>query len=191
MAPLSILRGGASTALLEPDARSTSTAALEASLARKAAAGDAPAQRRALEIAGPSMLRVVRTVLGTTAAEAEDVTQEALIAFVDALGSFRGDCGLRHYGCRIAARMAVRFRRRDRGRRARRQESALEQQVLAEGPTVAATAVAASRRKALLRELLDDIPEEQAESLVLRVVLGYSLADVAAAAHHRTMTRSR
>jgi RNA polymerase sigma-70 factor (ECF subfamily) len=40
---------------------------------------------------------------------------------------------------------------------------------------------AAEQRKAMLRRLLEELPENQAETLALRVVLGYSLADVSAA----------
>lgn len=39
---------------------------------------------------------------------------------------------------------------------------------------------AAARRCALLRELLEDLPEPQAEALALRTMLGYSLKEVAA-----------
>lgn len=39
----------------------------------------------------------------------------------------------------------------------------------------------AARRTALLRELLYQIPEEQAEALALRVVLGWTLEEVASA----------
>jgi RNA polymerase sigma factor (sigma-70 family) len=37
------------------------------------------------------------------------------------------------------------------------------------------------RRRELLRELLEDLPEEQAEALTLRVVMGWSLEEVAQA----------
>ena len=38
-----------------------------------------------------------------------------------------------------------------------------------------------ARRKALLRTLLDELPDVQAETLALRIVLGHSLAEVAEA----------
>jgi RNA polymerase sigma-70 factor (ECF subfamily) len=37
------------------------------------------------------------------------------------------------------------------------------------------------RRRAVLRRLLDDLADEQAEALALRVVLGWSLDEIAAA----------
>ena len=39
----------------------------------------------------------------------------------------------------------------------------------------------ASRRQALLQELIDELPEPQAETLALRVVVGLSLKETAAA----------
>ncbi len=39
---------------------------------------------------------------------------------------------------------------------------------------------AANRRKELLRSLLDNLPDEQAEALAMRVVLGWSIKEIAA-----------
>jgi RNA polymerase sigma-70 factor (ECF subfamily) len=39
----------------------------------------------------------------------------------------------------------------------------------------------AARRRALLRDVVADLPEAQAEALILRSVLGYSFEEVAAA----------
>ena len=41
--------------------------------------------------------------------------------------------------------------------------------------------VSVERRKRALRDLLSDLPEEQADALALRVMLGWSLEDVARA----------
>ena len=41
--------------------------------------------------------------------------------------------------------------------------------------------VLATRRRELLRELLEELPEEQAEALTLRVIMGWSLEEVASA----------
>ena len=42
-------------------------------------------------------------------------------------------------------------------------------------------AASAQRRKTMLRELLEEIPDEQAESMALRFMLGWSLEEVARA----------
>jgi RNA polymerase sigma-70 factor (ECF subfamily) len=154
-------------------------------LVAAAAAGNAGCARRLLERVAPSVHRVVRTVLGPSfssgsgGARVEDVTQDALLAVVHALGSFRAECGVVHYACRIAARVAM------TARRARAAEIAvepldLETEAALEAP-VAGDDPEAPRRRALLRALLDELPEAQAETLVLRVMLGYSLQEVAEA----------
>ncbi len=151
-----------------------------AELARQASEGDRRAVEQVLREVGPSMLRVVRVVLGVRAGEAEDVFQESLLALVGALPSFRGECGLRHFGCRIAARTAVRARRRVHTAEERKRSWFRKTSPVNQEPPTPGKQVTASHRKEALRKLLGEIPEEQAETLVLRVVLGYSLGDVAA-----------
>jgi RNA polymerase sigma-70 factor (ECF subfamily) len=127
----------------------------------------------------PSVHRVVRGVLGPPAgrgAAVEDVTQEALLGLVHALGAFRGECGFVHYACRIAARTAM------AARRARAAEPHVEPLQEEEGTAeIADEDPEAPRRRALIRALIDELPEPQAETLVLRVMLGCSLAEVAQA----------
>jgi RNA polymerase sigma-70 factor, ECF subfamily len=144
-------------------------------LVAAAGRGDPASVRRVLGRVAPSVQRVVRAVLGPASGYAEDVTQDALLAVVHALGSFRGECGFLHYACRIAARVAVAARR---ARAAQVEtldmDSALELPIPGDDPE-------APRRRALLRALLDELPSAQAETLVLRVMLGYSMAEVAEA----------
>jgi RNA polymerase sigma factor (sigma-70 family) len=164
--------GGRSAAPEAPRLREDELRAVAA-----AAAGDPASVRRVLVRVAPSVQRVVRTVLGPAGAHAEDVTQEALLAVVHALGSFRGECGFVHYACRIGARVAV------VARRARAAEVVVEP-LDAEGARdlpVPGDDPEAPRRRALLRALLDELPEAQAETIVLRVMLGYSMAEVAEA----------
>jgi RNA polymerase sigma-70 factor (ECF subfamily) len=146
-------------------------------LAARAAAGDALAARRLLERVAPSVHRVVRAVLGPRGTPPDDVTQDALVAVVHALASFRGECGLVHYACRIAARVAMAARR---ARAADPKVLSLEEEEALEVP-VAGDDPEAPRRRALVRALLDELPEAQAETLVLRVMLGYSIGEVAEA----------
>ena len=161
-------------------ARASSIDASERELISTAADGDRAAIGQLLRGVGPSMLRVVRTILGVDAVDAEDVFQESLLALVGALPSFRGDCGLRHFSCRIAARTAVRSRRRAREAETRHLAAMNREIPLREQPPTPGSLVASEQRKAMLRRLLEELPEVQAETLALRVVLGYSLADVAA-----------
>jgi RNA polymerase sigma factor (sigma-70 family) len=150
------------------------------SLVERAAAGDEQAMRRLLGELGRTIAGVVHGVLGSNHPDAPDVTQEAMVAFVRALGPFRGECDVRHYAKRIAVRVSMAARRKLASDLARKQGQDADSLAI-EAPDAMVDA-AASRRRALLRELLADLPESQAEALVLRVVLGLSLEDAAASA---------
>jgi RNA polymerase sigma-70 factor (ECF subfamily) len=152
-------------------------------LVAAAAGGSAPAARRVLERVAPPVHRVVRTVLGPARAHktlAEDVTQDALLAVVHALGSFRGESGFVHYACRIAIRVAVAARRARAAEAAVATSVSLDDEAALEIP-LAGDDPEAPRRRALLRALLDELPEAQAETLVLRIMLGFSIAQTAEA----------
>jgi RNA polymerase sigma-70 factor (ECF subfamily) len=128
----------------------------------------------------PRMAGVVRVVLGAGHADVDDVMQQSLIAFVQALPSYRGECAPPRFASRIAVRTAMAARRRSRARSARHDDLADPDMMPAGGPALA-EAPHAERRKAVIRELLEQLPEEQAESLALRVVLGWTLEEVAEA----------
>jgi RNA polymerase sigma-70 factor (ECF subfamily) len=147
-------------------------------LAKSAAGGDERAMKRLLETVSPRIERVVRVIMGGGDADADDVSQLALIAFTQAMPAFRGECEPTHYASRIAVRTALNARRRSRAQRARHDD--LEDNDVAGGSTPHDDAIA-ERRKKLVRELLGVIPPEQAEALALRVALGWSLEEIAAA----------
>jgi RNA polymerase sigma-70 factor (ECF subfamily) len=146
-------------------------------LARTAATGDVQAMAHLLRLVAPRVATTVRAVMGAHL-DCDDVVQQSLIALVQALPAFRGDCEPASYACRIAVRTAVAARRRARTH-ASRNESFDDQP----HPTTDALDLdaASARRTTLIRELLEEIPVEQAECLVLRVVLGWSLEEVASA----------
>lgn len=150
-------------------------------LARRAADGDAEATRRLLEAVSPAVYRVARTVLGASNADAQDAAQESLVALAGALDSFRGESGVLHFACRIALHVSVSARRRLRTRRSAVGGLALESSVAAEVTPRSDDEVAAARRRELLRSLLDTLPEEQAETMGLRFMLGCTLREVAEA----------
>ena len=149
-------------------------------LARLAGTGDPAATRRFLDRVWPTLSRVVSGVLGSHHPEVDDVIQQSLIAVLQALSAFRGDCHPAGYASRIALHVALRARRNAAVRRNRSQTLA---QISAAEPDAVwpGCEVSAERRKRALRDLLTDLPEEQADALALRVVLGWSLEDVAQA----------
>ncbi|MFO0680046.1 MAG: RNA polymerase sigma factor [Polyangiaceae bacterium] len=147
-------------------------------LARAAAAGDTAATAKLLRMVAPKMMRVVRAMLGSQHPDVDDVLQQALIGLVRALPAFRGECDPAGYASTIAVRKALAVRKRGRVERGRRDDDAVAEDTRADGPSPGDEAVSA-KRKALLRDLLADIPEEQAEALALRTMLGWSLEEIA------------
>lgn len=128
-------------------------------LARLAASGDTEATARVLRLVAPEVLRVVRGVMGPYSADVDDAVQQALIALIHALPSFRGECAPQGYACRIAFRTALSVRKRaHRGERRRAGEIAADELVAGAEPRIDD----ATRRTELLRSLLEDIPQEQA-----------------------------
>lgn len=155
-------------------------AAALTALARLAGSGDPVATRAFLDRIWPALARVVNGVLGARHPEVEDVIQLALIAVLRALSAFRGDCHPAGYASRIALHVALRARGNAALRRSRNASFAL---ISASDPDALwpGCEVSAERRKKVLRDLLTELPEEQADALALRVMLGWSLEEVAQA----------
>ncbi|HEV3192460.1 MAG TPA: RNA polymerase sigma factor [Polyangiaceae bacterium] len=150
-------------------------------LASDSMRGDAQALRTLLIALGPTLMRVVRAVLGVNHADVDDVLQEAMVAVHDALPSFRGDCKTVHFACRIAVNVAMNARRRA-GYRMRHTPLVSSEELAAcaaDGPSPA-EALAAGRRREALRELLGALPPAQCEVLALHILLGYSVEETAA-----------
>jgi RNA polymerase sigma factor (sigma-70 family) len=149
-------------------------------LATRAAAGDLAATQEFLAYVWPTLTRVATGVLGARHADLDDAVQQSMIALVRALPAFRGECHPAGYASRITLRVALRVRKgtkRDANRRETLGQLGPDED---HAPAVSEAALAARRRE-LLRELLEDLPEEQAEALTLRVVMGWSLEEVARA----------
>ena len=147
-------------------------------LARLAASGDSAATGKLLRALSPRLVRVVRTVLGGMHPDVDDAVQQALIGFVQALPAFRGDCEPIGYATVIAVRAAVAVRKRARNDRARRDDDAEMDAMPGHRPTPGEE-LAAHRRKELVRDLLAELPSEQAEALAMRIALGWSLEEIA------------
>src|SRR5258708_31173394 len=101
------------------------------------------------------------------------------MALRDALRIFRRESSVVQYAKQGAVRTALAARRRWRSREQRlqefRRESETDDSTLTDDPLVRA------RRTAAFRALLDDLPDAQAETFALRVVLDYTLPQVASA----------
>ncbi len=149
-------------------------------LANRAAAGDLAATQEFLAYVWPTLTRVAAGVLGARHADLDDAVQQSMIALVRALPAFRGECHPAGYASRITLRVALRVRRNVKRDTTRRE--ALGELESGDGAALSTNDDAlGSRRRELLRELLEDLPEEQAEALTLRVVMGWSLEEVSRA----------
>jgi RNA polymerase sigma-70 factor (ECF subfamily) len=148
-------------------------------LARAAAQGDSAATGQLLRTLAPRLGRVVRAVLGGGHPDLDDAIQQSLIGLVQALPAFRGDCEPLGYATIIAVRTAVATRKRSRSDQSRREDGVEADLMEGHHPSPGDEA-AAAHRKELLRGLLDDLPSEQAEALAMRVVLGWSIKEIAA-----------
>jgi RNA polymerase sigma-70 factor (ECF subfamily) len=139
-------------------------------------AGDPTAICELLRELAPEIARVVRSILGPHDMSVEDAVQDGLLSLMHALPTFRGDCGIRRYANRIAARTALLARRRTRASRQRETRFSLDEQP---PQYVAGRQDLALRRKAFVHRMFDVLPEAQAEALALRFLLGYSLQEIA------------
>jgi RNA polymerase sigma factor (sigma-70 family) len=150
-------------------------------LAHAAIDGDVVALRTLLTAVAPSILRVVRRVIGGWHPDVEDVAQECAVDFVSALRRFRGESSIRHFAARVALRSAMNARRRQR---AAKRNHGLSNELDADETAfegAAPDALVASRVGVqLARELCDALPPAQAEALALHCVLGYTMSEVAA-----------
>jgi len=153
-----------------------------APLVDRANEGDRAAVEKLLASVAPAMLRMVRTILGRAHPDVPDVTQEALLALPGALLGFRKESSVKQYARQVALRTALNARRRWRWRERLLQgwQGGQEQPSNSFGQP-GFDSLLMERRNALLRELLDELPEEQAQSFAMRVILDYSLPQVAKA----------
>ena len=146
-------------------------------LAREAIAGDRVAISNLLRLLAPRLSRVVRAVLGAQHPDVDDAFQLSLIGFVQALPAFRGECDPAGYATTIAVRTALATRKRSHAQRSRQEATAAS--ALAEDVPSPRDETESSRRKEILRDLLAELSPEQGETLAMRVVLGWSLAEIA------------
>ena len=146
-------------------------------IARLAASGDTASIARLLRIVAPEVLRVVRGVMGPYSSDVDDGVQQSLVALIQALPAFRGECAPAGYACRIAFRTALAMRKRVHQLHAKHDASA-DADLLAgfDSPSAASDA---RRRTDVVRSMLSEIPAEQAEALSMRTMLGWSIEEIA------------
>jgi len=141
--------------------------------ARAALGGDPSALREFLRAVAPLVRRICRGVMGRDNPELEDAIQDCLIDVARSLPHFRFEGRAAHYVTKIALRRAIACR--DRARARARQQAALEPSHLPVGSVDGAPGAHAE----LLRGLLEDLSEAQAQALIMRTMLGHSIEEIA------------
>lgn len=139
-----------------------------------AQSGDETAFRLLYRRLHPRLLRYVRTLVGD---DAEDVTSEAWLQITRDLASFEGDTdGFRAWTATIARHRALDHLRKRKRRPAHPATGELPDQIAPDD--TATTALETLATQAALR-LIARLPPEQAEIIILRVVVGLNTEHVA------------
>jgi RNA polymerase sigma-70 factor (ECF subfamily) len=178
---LRLISGGPERGRAEVASQAPRTVDDLAPMVASARGGSASAIRTLVSAVGPAILKTLRRVLGARHPELEDAAQESAFAFVTALAGFRGECSTLHFACRIAVLTALKRRRAEPPPAGALPED--DHPAAAALPDAGETPLAAlvsARRRSVLRDLLRDLPEAQAEALALHLVLGHSIEEVAA-----------
>jgi RNA polymerase sigma factor (sigma-70 family) len=158
----------------------------------RAQAGDSAAIAQVVAELAPAVLRALTALLGRAHPDIEDLAQDVLLAVIAGLPDFRGDSTLLHFAVRIAARKSVLVRTRGRNVLGWLQSFWQGEHPLQQGPGSAHEALRGDRQRALLRSLLSELPDAQAEALMLRVVHGHSIEEISTMTHTQFNTvRSR
>jgi RNA polymerase sigma-70 factor (ECF subfamily) len=182
----------------------TATFALDPALVRAAVAGDRAAVAGLLRALRPMVFRYCLGRLGTWqdgSSDAEDCAQDVLLAVVRTLPGYRYEAdGFLPFVFGIAAHKVADFHRR----RARDRTSPVAEPPAGRSAGADPTGDEVARSAALDRSagLLDTLPPRQREILVLRIILGLSAEETAAAvglasagavrvAQHRALTTLR
>ena len=139
--------------------------------ARAALGGDASALRDFLGAIAPIVRRVCRGVMGHQTPDLEDTIQDCLLEVARSLPQFRFEGTVSHYVTKIAMRRAIASRERARARS--------KHQVALDVSAMSNFDAALEQRAELVRHLLDDLNETQAKALLLRIMFGHSLDEIA------------
>jgi RNA polymerase sigma-70 factor (ECF subfamily) len=145
-------------------------------IAKAATHGDQPEIRNLLQAIASSVRRTCRGILGSVHPDLEDAIQDSLIGVVHALGAWRAEADFSSYVAKITFRVAIDYKRRSR-RRERLDAGEIEQ--LTDSAGDPGKHEGEGERRAMLLGLIHELSPPQAESLLLRFILGYSLEETA------------
>jgi RNA polymerase sigma factor (sigma-70 family) len=146
-------------------------------LAREALSQDPEATRAFLRAIAPAIWRACRGVMGSRHNDLEDTIQDCFVDVTRGLPSYRFEGSLLGFVTKIAIRRALAHRRRSVERVRNLQ---LLDDLNHETPLADAN-VGEIERAEVMRDLIRRLRPIQAETLVMRVVLGFSVEEIALA----------
>lgn len=146
-----------------------------AKLAQEARDGDTEGARHLFEAITPIVRRVCRGVLGYRHLDLEDTVQESLVDVLRALPNYRSEGHLVHYVTKIAIRRAILTRRRG----VRRLQSLRVLEILQDNDALQPSSASAAEHSRAVSEMIARVSDVQGETLVLRVILGFSVEEIA------------
>lgn len=147
-------------------------------LAREALGKDPEKVRRFLDGITPTVRRTCRGVMGYAHPDLEDAIQESLIDLVRALPQYRFEADVSHYAAKIALRVAIAERRKDRAR----VESLrlFHQSIESRPPSLDPGGIVADVESSWLTQLVvRKLKKSQTEAVLLRFFLGCSVEEIA------------
>jgi RNA polymerase sigma factor (sigma-70 family) len=148
-------------------------------LAEAARRGDRRAERTLLITLGPCLLRAVRGVLGHDHPDTQDVTQEAAVALLEGLRTYRGDASVAYFASQVAMLTAMTAHRRAAtAKRSRLDPCSVDPKELASQSSGPDQGVLARDAREAVRALLATLPAAQAEVLGLHCVLGFTATEM-------------
>ena len=140
-------------------------------LARRAAGGDRSVLGALLEELEPLVVRTTRLIVGSGSSAAEDAAQEALLDVARGIGELREPEAARAWAIRVASTRAIKVAQRERLTSLRRAE--LTDEIPASPQT--------DGRTAAIKDAFDRLPPALRATAVLRLYVGFSEAETAAA----------
>ena len=149
-------------------------------LLNAAVEGDPSAAAALVAQVGGSMLAVIRRVLGSDHNDIQDVAQEATIALLRALSTFRQECRVVYFANRIALVTALDLRRRLRSRGRWWDFGERNLETIADDGSSPLTTIVRSRRRALVRQLIGELPTVIGETVAAYFLLDQTVEEIAA-----------
>jgi RNA polymerase sigma factor (sigma-70 family) len=147
-------------------------------LAREALGNEPEKVRRFLDAIAPTVRRTCRSVMGYAHPDLEDAIQESLIDLVRALPQYRFEADVSHYAAKIALRVAIAERSKNRARveHLRLFHQSRESRPSSPDPAGIVADVECSR---LAQLIVRKLKRSQTEAVLLRFFLGCSVEEIA------------